>query len=217
MIRLRGLRSALIAGSVAFAPCVAAQAGSVENASGVGTGRASSTIAASSMGSSSTVSAAPIIEEPGSVADGPEVEVMRELIPYLFTPGTNIATASGAQTRWLTPELNAELEGAYRRCAEAAAAHPDEHYDLPSNSDFYDSWDPPTAFRFLGSRVYGTQAFVDVEYAWGPDTNYPGDRRTISYVLAFVDSAWKIDDVLTIRDEFASPGSLSAAYRDMPR
>ena len=160
-----------------------------------------------------------ILEEPSGegVATSPEAAVAREFIQYLFTPGTDIATASVAQTRWLTQALDAELDEAYRRCAEAAAAHPDERYDLPSNSDFYDSWDPPTTFRLLGSRIYGTQAFVDVEYGWGPETNYPGDRRTISYVMALTDGMWRVDDVLTIRGEFASPGSLSAALRDMPR
>lgn len=163
--------------------------------------------------------AASIVEEPSGegVAAGPEVEVVREFIRYLFTPGTDIATAGVAQTRWLTQALDAELDGAYRRVAGAAASHPDERYDLPSNSDFYDSWEPPTMFRFLGSRSYGTQAFVDVEYGWGPETNYPGDRRTISYVMMLTDGIWRIDDVLTIRGEFASPGSLSAALRDMPR
>jgi hypothetical protein len=162
---------------------------------------------------------ASIVEEQRSegVAGGPEVEVVRELIRYLFTPGTDIATAAVAHTRWLTQALDAELDEAYRRVADAAAAHPDERYDLPSNSDFYNSWDPPTMFRLLGSRNYGTQSFVDVEYRWGPETNYPGDRRTISYVLVLTDGIWKIDDVLTIRGEFASPGSLSAALRDMPR
>lgn len=165
------------------------------------------------------MASAAILEERSGegIVTSPEVAVVREFIQYLFTPGTDIATASVAQTRWLTQALGAELDEAYLRCAEAAAAHPDERYDLPSNSDFYDSWDPPSKFRLLGSRIYGTQAFVDVEYAWGPETNYPGDRRTISYVMAFTDGMWRVDDVLTIRGEFASPGSLSAALRDMPR
>lgn len=146
-----------------------------------------------------------------------ETSMVRELIGYLFTPGTDLGVDSTSQARWLTPELRSELEDAYRRCAEAAAAHPDERYDLPTNSDFYDSWDPPTEFQVLGSRTYGSHAFVDVKYTWGPDTNYPGDRRMLSYVLVQMDGMWKLDDLLTIRGEFASPGSLSASLREMPR
>lgn len=166
------------------------------------------------------VSAAPtlISEEPGPTGfvKNAETELVREFIRYLFTPGTDLGVDSTNQEHWLTAALDAELDDAYRRCAEAAAAHPDERYDLPTNSNFYDAWDPPTTFRILGSRVYGSQAFVDVEYAWGANTNYPGDQRKISYVLVLVDGAWKLDDVISVRGEFASPGSLSASLRSMP-
>ena len=67
----------------------------------------------------------------------------------------------------------------------------------------------------LGSRAYGGVAWVDVEYAWGPDTNYPGEKRLASLLLHQVDGVWRLADIYDHASEFhATPGTLLGRLAD---
>lgn len=133
---------------------------------------------------------------------------LRQMFTYLRKAEPNIIRDEAAQKRWLSKDLR---EALMRQVA--TFTNPEENHDLPSNSTFVGSWDYPTTYSIVSSRRYGQRAVVDVLYKWGPNTNYPGDERTSSFIFVLEDGVWKLDDIYTFKGEFVSAGSLSEELR----
>ena len=133
----------------------------------------------------------------------------REFFSYLQKADTNIIRDEAAQKRWLSEELRKSLAQKV-----ATFTSPNDDPDYPSNATFVGSWDYPTTYAVVASRRYGSRAVIDVLYKWGPNTNYPGDERTSSFVFIFEDRAWKLDDIYTFRGKFVQAESLSQYLRE---
>ena len=133
----------------------------------------------------------------------------RALFNYLQQSDANLVRDEAAQKRWLTPELRQALAKKV-----ATFSSPADDPDFPSNATFVGSWDYPTTYSIVSSRRYRQRAIIDVLYQWGPKTNYPGDERTTSFVFAFAEGAWKLDDIYTFRGAFVQAESLGQYLRE---
>lgn len=157
-------------------------------------------------------------ETPGAPANAPAaapadvLAALRTVLTYVSRERPDIATDAAAQARWLSPALRERLLANLAACEARRKAAPDEKIDLPSNADFVGSWDPPSTWTVAASRAYAEQVVIDVRYAWGPDTNYPGDTRLSSFVFVRHDGRWLLDDIYTFRGRFIEAGSLSASF-----
>ena len=133
----------------------------------------------------------------------------REFFTYLQKNEPSIVRDETAQKRWLTQHLRNALQ-----TKVATFSSPAENPDYPSNATFIGSWDFPTTYSIVSSRRYGKRAVIDVLYKWGPNTNYPGDERTTSFIFMLENGAWKLDDIYTFRGEFAQAESLTQYFRE---
>jgi hypothetical protein len=138
---------------------------------------------------------------------------VRELIKYLFHEKPDIASDANAQTRWLSEPMRKALANRQKVYAQYAKENPDSPEGPPSNSDFIGSWNYPTSFRFVGSRLAGQRAVVDVLFTWGKGTEYPGDTRLTYYVLVHDNGSWKLEDIYTFEGRFVAAGSLLETFR----
>jgi hypothetical protein len=138
---------------------------------------------------------------------------VREFIKYLFHQKPDIATDKSAQNRWLSEPMRKALANRQTVYAAYAKENPDSPEEPPSNSDFIGSWNYPTGFRFLGSRLAGQRAVVDVLFTWGKNTEYPGDTRLTYYVLVRENGSWKLEDIYTFEGKFVSAESLLETFR----
>jgi hypothetical protein len=159
-----------------------------------------------------------IREEPGvkrgtTEAPAEAVKRVHEIIKYLFHQKPDIATDKGAQNRWLSDQMRKALANRKTVYAAYAKENPDSPEGPPSNSDFIGSWNYPTGFRFVGSRLAGQRAVVDVQFTWGKDTEYPGDTRLTYYVLVRENGSWKLEDIYTFEGKFVSAESLLETFR----
>lgn len=127
----------------------------------------------------------------------------RELFGYVQKQEPSIVKDEQAQKRWLTKELRGALMKKV-----ASFTSPEPNPDFPNNDWFIGSWDYPSTYSIMASRRYGNRAIIDVLYKWGPNTNYPGDERTTSFIFLLEDGAWKLDDIYIFRGEFAQTESL---------
>jgi len=143
-----------------------------------------------------------------SLAPAECISTFREFFNYVQQDKPSIITDERAQNRWLTKDLREALKQKLTTFKD----QPNDP-DYPSNATFVGTWDKPSTFTIVGSRRYGNRAVVDVWYAWGKGTNYPGDTRLSYFIFQQEDGRWKLDDVYTFRGEFASAESLSAYLR----
>jgi hypothetical protein len=132
----------------------------------------------------------------------------REFFRYVQQQTPGIVKDEQAQKRWLTKELR---EALMKKVASFTSAEPNP--DVPNNDWFIGSWDYPSTYSIMASRRYGNRAIIDVLYKWGPNTNYPGDERTTSFIFLLEDGAWKLDDIYIFRGEFAQTESLTQDLR----
>ena len=135
--------------------------------------------------------------------------VFREFFSYLQRNEPGIVKDEQAQQRWLTQQLRKALKDKV-----ATFTSPQDDPDYPSNRTFIGSWDFPSTYSIVASLRYGKRAIVDVLYKWGPNTNYPGDERTTSFIFIMEDGKWKLDDVYTFRGEFVQAESLNQYLRE---
>ena len=145
---------------------------------------------------------------PVSVVPPECLATFRQLFNYVQQDKPSIITDERAQVRWLTKDLREALKQKLATFKD----QPDDP-DYPSNGTFVGTWDKPSTFAIIGSRRYGNRAVLDVWYAWGKGTNYPGDTRLSYFIFRLEDGRWKLDDVYTFRGEFASAESLNAYLR----
>jgi hypothetical protein len=143
-----------------------------------------------------------------SVAPAECLATFRQFFTYVQQGRPNIITDERAQNRWLTKDLRDALKQKLATFKD----QPDVP-DYPSNGTFIGTWDKPSTFTIISSRRYGNRAVLDVWYAWGKGTNYPGDTRLSYFIFRLEDGRWKLDDVYTFRGEFAIAGSLNAYLR----
>lgn len=136
------------------------------------------------------------------------ITTFRQFFGYVQQDKPSIITDERAQNRWLTKDLRDALKQKLATFKD----QPDDP-DYPGNGTFIGTWDKPTTFTIIGSRRYGDRAVLDVWYAWGKGTNYPGDTRLSYFIFRLEDGRWKLDDVYTFRGEFASAESLNAYFR----
>ena len=137
------------------------------------------------------------------------LQSFREFFQYLQKSEPSIVRDEQAQKRWLTQDLRTALAKKV-----ATFTSPQDDPDFPSNSTFIRSWDYPSTYAIVASRRYGNRAIIDVLFKWGPNTNYPGDERTTSFIFLLEDGAWKLDDVYTFRGKFVRAESLSQYFRE---
>jgi hypothetical protein len=148
------------------------------------------------------------------------VAVFRAFFDYVRKPEPSLITDKQAQERWLSKLFRMSLADGVKR-----AGDPKENPDYPSNRHFVGVWNYPTSYSIIGSRHYDyrnddnpddNRAIIDVLYEWDKngslDNQYPGAKALYSFVFVFEDGAWKIDDVYTFSDKYASPGSLRGYY-----
>jgi len=143
-----------------------------------------------------------------SIAPNECLATFRQFFTYVQQDKPSIITDERAQDRWLTKDLREALKQKLATFKD----QPDDP-DYPSNGTFVGTWDKPSTFSIIGSRRYGNRAVLDVWYAWGKGTNYPGDTRLSYFIFRLEDGRWKLDDVYTFRGEFASAESLNAYLR----
>jgi len=143
-----------------------------------------------------------------SIAPNECLATFRQFFTYVQQDKPSIITDERAQNRWLTKDLREALKQKLATFKD----QPDDP-DYPSNGTFVGTWDKPSTFTIIGSRRYGNRAVLDVWYAWGKGTNYPGDTRLSYFIFRLEDGRWKLDDVYTFRGEFASAESLNAYLR----
>ena len=133
----------------------------------------------------------------------------REFFSYLQKNESNILKDERAQKLFLSENLRKAFQQKI-----ASFTNGSDDPDFPGNGTFIGSWDYPTTYSIVSSRRYGNRAIIDVLYKWGPNTNYPGDERTTSFIYVFEDRMWKLDDVYTFRGEFATAESLNQYFLD---
>jgi hypothetical protein len=133
----------------------------------------------------------------------------REFFKYLQKNEPSIVKDERAQKLFLSENLRKAFQ---QKIASFTDGSNDP--DFPGNATFIGSWDYPTTYSIVSSRRYGNLAIIDVLYKWGPNTNYPGDERTTSYIYVFEDRMWKLDDIYTFRGEFAKAESLNQYFLD---
>lgn len=146
---------------------------------------------------------------PGASAPRECLATFRQFFQYLQKSEPGIVRDEQAQKRWLTQQLRKALTEKL-----ATFSSPADDPDYPSNNTFIGSWDQPTSYSVVASRRYGKRAVIDVLYKWGPQTNYPGDERTTSFIFMLEDGSWKLDDIYTFRGEFVQAESLNQYFRE---
>ena len=143
-----------------------------------------------------------------SVAPAECLATFRQFFNYVQRDKPSIITDERAQDRWLTKDLREALKQKLATFKD----QPDDP-DYPSNGTFVGAWDKPSTLAIIGSRRYGDLAVLDVWYAWGKETNYPGDTRLSYFIFRLEGGRWKLEDVYTFRGKFASAESLNAYLR----
>jgi hypothetical protein len=148
-------------------------------------------------------------------AEAPEecLTTTREFITYIFRREPDIGKNKETQERWLSEGLRKAFKSAqdnYRECVKGVT---ETAVSPPGNEDFIGTWDRPTGYSIIGSRLYGERAVVDLFFTWGTGTDYPGDTRLVSYIFIREGASWKLDDIYTFRGEFTGgTNSLSQSF-----
>jgi hypothetical protein len=148
------------------------------------------------------------------------IATFRAFFAYVQKKEPSILSDKQAQERWLSRQMRTSLEKHIQQ-----SGNPKENPDYPSNQSFVGVWDKPSTFSIFGSRHYDyrnadnpddNRAVIDVLYEWSkktqPSNNYPGEKSLRSFIFVFEDGAWKLDDVYTFSDKYATPESLRAYF-----
>ena len=161
----------------------------------------------------SVLSQKPGIKEvvrPATIKTAPAecIATFKQFFAYVQREKPSIVSDKSAQAKWFSKNLQEALDEKVKTFKD----QPDDP-DFPGNGTFVGSWDYPTTYALVGSRLYDKRAVIDVWYEWGKDTNYPGDTRLTSFVFVLENSAWKLDDIYTYRGQFAAAESLNASLK----
>jgi len=135
---------------------------------------------------------------------------LHRFLTYIYKPKPVLTKDNSAQVELLTRHVRDGIEHLWQEYAKFEKDNPG--YDCsPDNDLFVGAWDYPSTYSIVGSRRYASRAIIDVIYRWGPETNYSGDERLVSYVLVFEDRKWKLDDIYTFRGEFIDAETLTGS------
>jgi len=146
----------------------------------------------------------------------PEATVT-DFFSYLLKTKHDITKDSAAQARWLTKDVRHALAAAEAGANKASKAHPDEQVDGPDNGTFLAAWDPPTSFKVTGTKSTPPTARVDLLYTWGPKTQYPGETRAMTVLLAMEDGGWKVSDIQSHKSKFSPESTLLGDLRHIAK
>lgn len=153
---------------------------------------------------------------PAAPAPTPDGTV-NDFFTYLLSRKHDIVKDSAAQNRWLTQEVRHALATAESAASKAAKAHPGEQIDSPDNGTFLAAWDPPTSFKIIGTKAKDATATVDLLFTWGPKTEYPGETRKMTVLLAQEDGGWKVSDIQSHAAKFNKASTLLGDLRDLAK
>src|ERR1041385_7328003 len=135
---------------------------------------------------------------------------LHRFLSFIFKPNPILTKDKPAQGELLSRHVREGIEHLWQAYAKFEKDNPG--YDCsPDNDLFVGAWDYPSTYSIVGSRRYPSRTFIDVTYHWGPETNYPGDERLVSYVLVFEDGKWKLDDIFASRGEYIDAKTLTAS------
>lgn len=154
------------------------------------------------------IAAPPSTPAPAKPAPKVPETVVKDFFTYLLTPQRDISTDTEAQNRWLTKSLRQLLGSASEAARKAAKARPGDKIDYPGNGTFLGAWDPPTSFDITASQQTPFLALVAIRCRWGPHTEYAGDQRALTVVLAIEDGVWRVSDIHTHAGKFCADTSL---------
>jgi hypothetical protein len=146
----------------------------------------------------------------------PEATV-NDFFHYLLTSKRDITKDSAAQNRWLTKDVRHALAVSDTASSKAAKAHPNEEVDGPTNGTFLAAWDPPTSFKVTDSKSTPPTARVNLRFTWGPKTQYPGETRNMTALLALEDGAWKVSDIQSHKTKFNPESTLLGDLRRLEK
>jgi len=148
------------------------------------------------------------------------ISVFHDFFRYIQKQEPSILTDQESQNLWFSKLLRKAFAEHIKRSGD-----PKDNPDYPSNGTFVGVWNRPTTFSIIGSRHYDyrdvknpddNRAVIDVLYEWDNnaslDNQYPGTKSLRSFVFVFEDGKWKLDDVYTFSDEYASPSSLRGYF-----
>lgn len=138
-----------------------------------------------------------------------------DFFTYLLSAKHHIEKDVAAQKRWLTENVRRELMTADAAAAKAAKTHPNEEIDGPNNGTFIAAWDPPTSFKITGTKTKDAKASVDLLFTWGPKTQYPGETRKMTVLLALEDGAWRVSDIESHAAKFNQASTLLGDLRGL--
>ncbi len=140
-----------------------------------------------------------------------------DFFTYLLSRKHDIMKDSAAQNRWLTQDVRHALAAAETAASKAAKAHPDEQVDGPDNGTFLAAWNPPTTFKITGTKAKDATATVDLLFTWGPKTEYPGETRKMTVLLAQEDGGWKVSDIQSHAAKFNKASTLLGDLRGLAK
>lgn len=156
------------------------------------------------------------VAAPPDTVPSPEAAA-HNFFTFLLGKKHDIVKDAAAQGRWLTKDLRQELAAAVAGSNKAARAHPGEQIDSPDNGTFLAAWDPPTEFKVTKVKTNPPNARVDLQFIWGPKTQYPGEKRMMTAVMALEDGAWKIRDVQVHAAKFNQASTVSGDLAHMAK
>lgn len=123
------------------------------------------------------------------------LKTLRVFLSYVRRSKPDISEDRPAQLRWLTKDLRDAMAKKVEFENGKAKQNPTDKREYPDNGKFVGAWDYPSTYTIVGSRLYDKIAIVDVEYKWGPGTNYVGEKRLQSFIFVREGAAWQLDDV----------------------
>lgn len=136
------------------------------------------------------------------------IAALRSFLSFVFKPEPNLMKDKAAQAKLLSRHTRNGIDHLWKAYAKFEKDNPGCNCS-PDNDTFVGAWDYPMTYSIIGSRRYASRVIIDVIYRWGPETNYPGSERLVSYVLVSDDGDWKLDDIYTFHGENREAYSLT--------
>lgn len=140
-------------------------------------------------------------------------KVTTEFFQYLLTSQREITSDSPAQERWMSEALRSELVKAMEAAKRKALERRGEKIDLPSNDTFLAAWEKPASFKIISSQKTPFTALAAVEFLWSAQSEYPGDKRTMTTVLVYENTGWRISDIHVHKGKYTDNRSVLADLR----
>ena len=128
----------------------------------------------------------------------------------LFAAKRDLLRDDAFKQRFLSAPLRQRIAASLKQCEKWPPGAPGEGHPAapdPSNKLIFSAWDLPTSYTVSSGHQTGDRAAYEVIYHWGRGTQYEGDRRTTSVILAREKGRWYVDDLYTHNGKFIAAGS----------